>query len=55
MYSSFLPGGGAVAGEMGMEEPSQGRPRGWGRGCADRHRSVRQIQRGGREARAANS
>lgn len=40
--------GGRLPGRLGMEESSQGRPRGWGRGCADRHMDVRQIQSGER-------
>lgn len=40
--------GGTVAGETGDGGIQPGLARGWGRGCADRHMDVRQIQSGER-------
>lgn len=48
-------GGGGVAGETGDGGIQPGPAPGLGRGCADRHIDVRQIQRGERGAPAANS
>lgn len=42
-------GGACCRGDRGWRNPARAGPRGWGRGCADRHIDVRQIQRRGEE------